>query len=459
MEFHLPFFFIFSDLKKISSTGSFFISQTDIMKQLVFSFLSILVLGNAYAQKSLKVIKVKETERIEKMLSSDEMQGRRTFTPGIEKAANFIADEFDKIGLQKWNNGSSYLQSFSMIRAKVTGIKASVDGSAADPKKINVVSVFPTLNMNSGSGYQVVTIGKGANYVTEVRKAMGGSKNTLLLVDTSHAAMFARFPQRGGQYYPTQNNVVLLLTDKAPSSLTVELKQEITEMPLANVVGILPGKSKPNEYVIFSGHYDHLGINTRNMVNNDSIYNGANDDAAGTTAMIMLAKYFSKLKDNERTLVFAAFTAEEIGGFGATYFSKQFDPAQVMAMFNIEMIGTESKWGKNSAYITGFEKTSMGEILQKNLEGTGFTFHPDPYPTQQLFYRSDNATLARLGVPAHTISTSKMDSEPNYHKASDEIGTLDMENMTAIIRAIALSSRGIVAGKETPTRVDASTLR
>jgi Zn-dependent M28 family amino/carboxypeptidase len=195
------------------------------------------------------------------------------------------------------------------------------------------------------------------------------------------------------------------------------------------------------------------------MVNNDSIYNGANDDAAGTTAMIMLAKYFSKHKDNERTLVFAAFTAEEIGGFGATYFSKQFDPAQVMAMFNIEMIGTESKWGKNSAYITGFEKTNMGEILQKNLEGTGFTFHPDPYPTQQLFYRSDNATLARLGVPAHTISTSKMDSEPNYHKASDEIGTLDMENMTAIIRAIALSSRGIVSGKETPTRVDTSSLR
>ena len=93
-------------------------------------------------------------------------------------------------------------------------------------------------------------------------------------------------------------------------------------------------------------------------------------------------------------MVFAAFTAEEIGGFGATYFSKQFDPKQVMAMFNIEMIGTESKWGKNSAYITGFDKTNMGEILQKNLEGTGFTFHPDPYPDQQLFYRSDNATLA-----------------------------------------------------------------
>jgi hypothetical protein len=435
------------------------IHQILIMK----SFFLFIIAGSislvSFSQKALKVIKVKETERIEKMLSSDEMQGRRTFTPGIEKAANFIAAEFDKIGLQKWNNGSSYLQSFSMLRTKVSGINATIDGNAADAKKMNVVSVQKKLKVDQASGYDVITIAKGANYVTEVRKVMGSSKNTVVLVDTSHAAMFARFPQRGGQFYSTQSNVVLMLTEKAPTNYSVELDQEITEMPLANVVGIIPGKSKPSEYVIFSGHYDHLGINTRNMVNNDSIYNGANDDAAGTTAMIMLAKYFSKMKDNERTLVFAAFTAEEIGGFGATYFSKQFDPAQVMAMFNIEMIGTESKWGKNSAYITGFEKTSMGEILQKNLEGTGFTFHPDPYPTQQLFYRSDNATLARLGVPAHTISTSKMDSEPNYHKASDEIGTLDMENMTAIIRAIALSSRGIVAGKETPTRVDTSTLR
>ena len=124
-----------------------------------------------------------------------------------------------------------------------------------------------------------------------------------------------------------------------------------------------------------------------------------------------------------------------------------------MAMFNIEMIGTESKWGKNSAYITGYERTDMGAILQKNLEGTGFTFYPDPYPTQNLFFRSDNATLAAQGVPAHTISTSKMDSEPNYHRVSDEVSTLDLDNMTMIIKSVALSSRSIVAGKETPTRV------
>ena len=90
------------------------------------------------------------------------------------------------------------------------------------------------------------------------------------------------------------------------------------------MVGILPGKKRKDEYVIFSGHYDHLGVGEPD--NGDSIYNGANDDAAGTTAVIMLAKYFKALKNNERTIVFAAFTAEEIGGFGSQYFSRQFDP-------------------------------------------------------------------------------------------------------------------------------------
>ena len=428
------------------------------MNKLKLVFL-LLVSGTAFGQKQLDVISMEETRRIEATLSSDEMQGRRTFTPGIEKAGAFIASEFEKIGLKKWNNASSYLQSFAMVRPKTTSIKATMNGNTIDAKKISISSVEKSINITENSGYEIASIAKGANFVNEWRKMMSSTKNTIVFVDTTHATIFARATQRGGQLYQTQPNLILVLQNEIPTSFAIEATQEITEMPLANVVGIIPGKSKANEYVIFSGHYDHLGINSRNLQNNDSIYNGANDDAAGTTAMIMLAKYYKALNQNERTLVFAAFTAEEIGGFGATYFSKQFDPAKVMAMFNIEMIGTESKWGKNSAYITGFDKTNMGEILQKNLEGTGFMFHPDPYPDQQLFYRSDNATLARLGVPAHTISTAKMDQEPHYHKASDEIGTLDMDNMSSIIRAIALSARGIVAGKETPTRVDTSTLR
>jgi hypothetical protein len=126
-------------------------------------------------------------------------------------------------------------------------------------------------------------------------------------------------------------------------------------------------------------------------------------------------------------------------------------------MFNIEMIGTESKWKKNSAYITGFDKSDFGLILQKNLKNTSYKFYPDPYPLKQLFYRSDNATLAAFGVPAHTISTSKMDLDPYYHSVSDEVSIIDFNNMTEIIKAIANSSQSIISGEDTPTRLKKST--
>jgi Zn-dependent M28 family amino/carboxypeptidase len=285
---------------------------------------------------------------------------------------------------------------------------------------------------------------------------MNAKKPTIAFLHESFAKYIPRMSSRG-PLRETQANIVFVIANAIPRKYQFTATQQVERLELANVVGILPGKSRPNEYVIFSGHYDHLGIGK--AVQGDSIYNGANDDAAGTTAVMMLAKYYAKKHDNERTLIFAAFTAEESGGHGSTYFSKQFNPDQVMAMFNLEMIGTESKWGKNSAYITGFEKSSMGEILKKNLSGSPFNFYPDPYLDQNLFYRSDNATLAALGVPAHTISTSKMDSEPNYHKASDEVQTLDLDNMTEIIKAIAKSATSIISGEDTPSRVDTTKLK
>ncbi|MFN5422881.1 MAG: M28 family metallopeptidase [bacterium] len=428
------------------------------MKKIVLGivlFVSLSVQG----QKALKVISAKETERVEGVLASDEMEGRKTFSSGIEKAAAFIASEFEKNGLQHLNGEKDHLQRFSMIRTRSIKQHVTVNGKTIEHSNLLIISTKSALSINEQSGYDQVVIGKGVNFINEARKALSSKNNTIVFADTSYASTLKRLERVRSQIFSSQPDIIFVLTTEKQTVFSIEASQEVIEMPLSNIVGIIPGKTKPNEYVIFSAHYDHLGISTRNMQNNDSIYNGANDDAAGTAAVIMLSKYFKKLNNNERTLVFAAFTAEEIGGFGSQHFSRQFDPSSVVAMFNIEMIGTESKWGKNSAYITGFEKTDMGSILQKNLENTGFTFHPDPYPDQQLFYRSDNATLARLGVPAHTISTSKMDNEPNYHKASDEISTIDLQNMTAIIKAIAISSRGIVSGKETPTRVDTSALK
>ncbi len=427
------------------------------MKRIVLSGLFIVTTFFVFAQNIDAIINAKEVERIEKVLSADDMMGRKTFSPYIDKAADFIADEFKKAGLQTLNNSSSYKQDFVMVTPKLTSASCTFDGEEVDVKNVIVVTCQSGFFINEKSSYEKIKLDAGKNLNAEAQKFVRSGKNYLVLVDTSYSRNFNRLNNIKRQLFKIENSVVFVLTTANPSTFIVEARHEITEQKLANVVGILPGKSQKDEYVVFSAHYDHIGVGK--PVDGDSIYNGANDDAAGTTAVIMLAKYFKALNNNERTIIFAAFTAEEVGGYGAQYFSRQLNPDKVAAMFNIEMIGTESKWGKNSAYITGFEKTDMGNIMQKNLEGTGFAFHPDPYPDQNLFYRSDNTTLARLGVPAHTISTSKMDNEPNYHKVSDEIETLDMENMAMIIKSIALSSRSIVAGKDSPSRVKVDELR
>ncbi|MFN2458384.1 MAG: M28 family peptidase [Chitinophagaceae bacterium] len=422
----------------------------------IFLLLFFAVSYKAFSQTN-PVIDVREVERVERILSSDEMQGRKVFTPGIDKAADFIASEFKAAGLKTWNNNGAYRQEFMMVRPRFVSIKGEINDEEVDPKNIIAITSKKELEVKEKSGYEIAYIKAGQNLFKQAAAFVQSNKNMVVFVDTSFSKNFSKLTGLKRQLFKSNNSVVFFLTSDNVKEFKVKANHEINEQKLSNVLGVLAGKGKANEYVVFSAHYDHLGIGR--PVENDSIYNGANDDAAGTTAVIMLAKYFEQLKNNERTLIFVAFTAEETGGYGSQFFSKQLDPKQVIAMFNIEMIGTESKWGKNSAYITGYDKTDMGKIMQENLKGTEFAFHPDPYPEQDLFYRSDNATLARLGVAAHTISTSKMDNEPNYHKPSDEIETLDMENMAAIIRAIAKSSVSIINGKTTPTRVKVEDLR
>ena len=429
-------------------------------KKFLLPVLLVLCILPANSQNIDKIITAEEAGRIEKILSSDEMEGRKAFTPGIYKAADFISAEFKKAGLQFFNGAKDYRQPFSMIKTKFITATGSIDGSMVVTDNIIAVTTEASLKLDERSGYTKVVLDSAANFLSEAFKIASSNKKTIVFVNTAHSKNFSRLRRLNRESFGEKQPILFVLTDINPTAFSFEITHEISSSLLANVVGVLPGKSmssgqavKKDELVIFSAHYDHLGIDKPNAAG-DSVYNGANDDAAGTTAVIMLANYFSKLNNNERTLVFVAFTAEEMGGFGSQYFSKQIDPDKTVAMFNIEMIGTESQWGKNSAYITGYEKSDFGKLLQGNLTGSPFKFEPDPYPKQNLFYRSDNATLAALGVPAHTISTSKMDSEEFYHTQEDEIETLDMVNMAEIIKAIAISSKGIISGKETPARVE-----
>ena len=222
-------------------------------------------------------------------------------------------------------------------------------------------------------------------------------------------------------------------------------------LTLSNIIGLLEGSEMKNEYVIISAHYDHLG--KKDVGDGDLIFNGANDNASGVAAVLMLAEYFKKTKINKRSLLFVAFTAEEMGLVGSNYFGKTISPDSIIAGINIEMIGKESPFGPNSAWLTGFERSNFGTIIQKNLSGSNYKLYPDPYNNYRLFFRSDNASLARLGIPAHTFSTSPMDKDLDYHKVTDEARTLNIETITQTIKAIAIGTESIITGEDTPTRV------
>jgi hypothetical protein len=406
----------------------------------------------SFAQDINKIITTAEAGRILSILASDDMRGRKPFTNEIEKAADFISTDFKKSKLDFFPGLTSYRQSFSVYKAKAISVDATINDATINQDKIIVITTDSSLQIDQFSNYTRKNIDSSHDLMKEASLILKDKKNYIIFVDSFHAKNFSKLKRYKREAFKMNYNVIFVMTNMKPVKYNFNIKHEIIASELANVTAMIPGKSRPDEFVIFSAHYDHIGVGKPNSAG-DSIYNGANDDAAGTTAVMMLGNYFNKIKSNERTLIFVAFTAEESGGYGSRYFSTQINPDKVIAMFNIEMIGTESKWGKNSAFITGFEKSDLGKILQQNLAGSHFKFEPDPYPKQQLFYRSDNATLAALGVPAHTISTSKMDEEKFYHTQEDELETLDLKNMAEIIKAIALSSKTIISGKDTPTRV------
>jgi Zn-dependent M28 family amino/carboxypeptidase len=142
-----------------------------------------------------------------------------------------------------------------------------------------------------------------------------------------------------------------------------------------------------------------------------------------------------------------------MGLIGSTHFGKGIDANKFVAGINLEMIGKVPSFGPNTAWLTGFERSDFGKIIQRNLKGTGYQLFPDPYKNFNLFFRSDNASLARLGVPSHTFSTTPIDVDKDYHKASDEAETLNMTVITQTIQAVAKGTESIINGKDTPTRV------
>lgn len=427
-------------------------------------FLALVFSGFLFQMSSAQQKQITSTENISRILNtlaSDDMRGRSALNlDDIGKAADFIAAEFKEIGLKPYV-GDNFRQSFLVNRGSVTEQSVTLaDKKLNDDEFLIVGNLDEPITKNTPS-IETIKISADDDFSQKFREIVQQNPNkVVVLVDKKHAPFLARFKRIynresiviKGQEKAAGSPKVFIVADELPGNHEIKQTRKTEEFNMFNVAAVLPGKSKPEEYVVISCHYDHIGILP--AVEGDSIANGADDDASGTTAMIELARYYKKLNNNERTIIFVAFTAEEIGMFGSKYFSNNIDPEKVVAMINIEMIGKDSKFGPNSLYITGYSASDLGKLMQENLKGSAFTFHPDPYTTQNLFYRSDNAVLAALGVPAHTFSTSQIDKDQYYHTVKDEVSTLDINNIKSSIEAIATGAIGIINGTQTPSRVE-----
>ena len=404
-------------------------------------------------------------------LASDKLKGRGNFSPEISQAANYIAMRFKQSGLTTDNKLSDqgFLQTYQVTKNTPEAFSFHLNGIQISAENITMVSTEKSVSwqMKDGKKNNEFVL-HNINKDDDMRAAMGeinqlGGKHVVLL-NPAHKALFTRYKQyfdrgltklvqnkqqdaSGGTLIIALNNTLI----EQVETLNISATNSITKSELTNVVAVLPGHSKPNEIVLYSAHYDHLGVKSDGS---NAIYNGADDDASGTAAIINIAQYYAKANNNARTLMFVAFSAEEIGGFGSKYFSQQIDPKSITAMINIEMIGKPSKFGAGTVWMTGMERSNLGEQLNNALEENDKQIYKDPYPEQNLFYRSDNATLARLGVPAHSFSSTQLDKDEHYHQVTDDLASLNIPSLHKVIEALAKATKPLVSGKVTPSRID-----
>lgn len=211
-----------------------------------------------------------------------------------------------------------------------------------------------------------------------------------------------------------------------------------------NVVGVLEGSDPKlkNEIVLVDAHFDHVGVGQ--AVNGDSIYNGADDDASGTTAVLEIARQLAAGPRPKRTVLFAANTGEEAGLVGTRWFIDHppLPLEQFVGNLEIEMIGRPDSLagGAGRAWLTGYERSNMGE----QLAAAGIPIGPDMRPDQHFFERSDNIAFARRGIVAHTLSTFNLHTD--YHRPSDDVSKVDLNHMASVINAAARAVRVLADG-------------
>ncbi len=213
-----------------------------------------------------------------------------------------------------------------------------------------------------------------------------------------------------------------------------------------NVVGFLEGNDDrlKNEFVVIGAHYDHIG--TAKPVGNDTIANGANDNASGTTTVMELARYFGNSKNNKRSVIFALFSAEEKGLLGSAHLAKKLkaEGLNLYAMLNFEMVGVPLKDKDYFMYVTGYEKTNLAEVANRHAGENLIGFLPTA-AKMSLFQRSDNYPFhMEFNVPSQTFCTFDFTNFNHYHQVGDEADIMDFEHMAEVVNRLIPAVQGIV---------------
>jgi hypothetical protein len=392
-------------------------------------------------------------------LAGDAMNGRGSGTRDEWIAASYVASHLRRLGLEPLGDDGGYLQTIEIERPELAAPPAlSFGGSRyVHGKQINVI----TMNSASTSGPftrfqdgQAVPTGSVV-LVEEVGKVARAVRPAAMVLAKSKGCGGFRLqpgalprisPRTLGVPPPAARPACVALDDEthaaaarlAPGAV-VTLAGEVKTIRKTrtwNAVGRLTGTDlrQAQEAILLSAHIDHVG-NGRGQApaGGDNIYNGADDDASGSVAVLELAGAIAGGPRPRRTIVFAWFGSEESGGAGSRYFAdRPVVPLDaIVANLQFEMIGRpDAKVPRHTLWLTGYERSTLGPELARR----GARLVQDPRPEQQFFTRSDNIELARRGVIAHTVSSFGLHKD--YHQPSDEIGTIDFAHMTDAIRSM-----------------------
>lgn len=426
----------------------------------------ILIAANiiSFAQTGGKSLIAEKNVRAEMgFLASDAMQGRGSGTGYERIAAEYIGSQFMQFGLEPAGEKDATGQQTYVQTVEVTGrprlqnlqfgkgsafefgkdwvaVSISAKDIIGELKKLTLSDsarpgeiVFVTLNEDD----------KLAAIQPQINQFFKDGASAVMVTETNELRQ--NWSQFFGRRPSISNRGTLIVVNKEMGGIisrtefqgTFEIHATFTDPPKGatwNAMGKITGSDPTlsSEVILLTSHLDHLGVRENNP-GDDKIFNGADDDASGSIAVLEMARVLGSGEKPKRTVYFVCFGSEESGGAGATWFvnNMPFPKEKLVANLEFEMIGRpDAKVKPEELWLTGYERSNLGPELAKR----GAKLVQDPHPDQNFFQRSDNIQLARAGIIAHTVSSFGLHKD--YHQASDEIKTIDFVHMTRSINSM-----------------------